>query len=531
MIPRLTIAVFLSGILFAKNVPQFDGQSWWNHVKVLADDKMAGRETGSEGLRRASEYVVQQLTRAGLQPAGTKGFYQPVSFTARQIVEKDSRAALVRNGSQEPIVLGEDAYFATSIDLSPDEVSAPLVFIGYGLKIPELNLDELLGLDLKNKVVVYVSGSPSNVPSALSAHYQQSGVRWKALHDAGAIGAIRIFNPASMDIPWSRISLNRTHVEMTLADPEFDETAGERMALSFNPAKAEKLFSGSGHSFQEIADLARDRKELPRFPLAVSLKAKARVDKKKVESSNIVAKLPGSDPKLKDEYVVLSAHIDHVGIGEPVDGDRIYNGAMDDGSGDGVLLDIASALKQRPDKLRRSVLFLFVIGEEKGLLGSKYFAAKPTVDIKSMVADINIDMFLPIVPLKTLRILGLDESDLGTRAKDVAQAMKIRPQADPEPLRNSFIRSDQYSFIRRGVPALKADVGFAPGSPEQKTFKDWLTHRYHAPSDDVNQPVDLQAAGLYEQFIYRLLADVANEDERPQWKAESFFRRYAQQGQ
>jgi len=356
-------------------------------------------------------------------------------------------------------------------------------------------------------------------------------VRWKALHDAGAIGAIRIFNPASMDIPWSRISLNRTHVEMTLADPEFDETAGERMALSFNPAKAEKLFSGSGHSFQEIADLARDRKELPRFPLAVSLKAKARVEKKKVESSNIVAKLPGSDPKLKDEYVVLSAHIDHVGIGEPVDGDRIYNGAMDDGSGDGVLLDIASALKQRPDKLRRSVLFLFVIGEEKGLLGSKYFAAKPTVDIKSMVADINIDMFLPIVPLKTLRILGLDESDLGTRAKDVAQAMKIRPQADPEPLRNSFIRSDQYSFIRRGVPALKADVGFEPGSPEQKTFKDWLTHRYHAPSDDVNQPVDLQAAGLYEQFIYRLLADVANEDERPQWKAESFFRRYAQQGQ
>jgi hypothetical protein len=148
-----------------------------------------------------------------------------------------------------------------------------------------------------------------------------------------------------------------------------------------------------------------------------------------------------------------------------------------------------------------------------------------------MVGDINIDMFLPIVPLKTLRILGLDESDLGTRAKDVAQAMKIRPQADPEPLRNSFIRSDQYSFIRRGVPALKADVGFEPGSPEQKTFKDWLTHRYHAPSDDVNQPVDLQAAGLYEQFIYRLLADVANEDERPQWKAESFFRRYAQQGQ
>jgi Zn-dependent M28 family amino/carboxypeptidase len=527
MTRHLLTAVLLSGIAVAQAAPPFDGQSWWGHVKVLADDKMEGRETGSEGLKQAEAYVVEQLKKDGLEPAGTEGFYQPVSFTAREINEKESHAVLVRNGSEEPLVLGEDAYFSTSVDVSPNEVSAPLVFIGNGLKIPEVNLDELAGLDLKNKIVVYISGSPASVPSALSAHYQQAGVRWKALRDAGAIGAIRIFNPASMDIPWSRISLNRTHVEMTLADAEFDETAGEKIALGFNPAKAEKLFAGSGHSFQEIAELARDRKELPKFPLAVSLKAKAKVEKKKVESSNIVAKLVGSDPKLKSEYVVLSAHIDHVGVGEPVDGDRIYNGAMDDGSGDAVLLDMAAALKQHPEKLRRSVLFLFVIGEEKGLLGSKYFAAKPTVNIKSIVADINIDMFLPIVPLKTLRILGLDESDLGTRAKEIAQAIGIKPQADPEPLRNSFIRSDQYSFIRQGVPAVKMDVGFEPGSPEQKTFKDWLTHRYHAPSDDVNQPVDLQAAGLYEQLIYRLLVDVAHEDERPQWKQESFFKRYA----
>src|SRR5215813_721655 len=314
MIRFLSAVVLMVPMAVAQQTPQFDGQSWWNHVKILADDKMEGRETGSEGLRKASEYVQQQLTQAGLQPAGTKGFYQPVSFTARQIIEKDSHAMLVRNGTEEPIVLGEDAYFATSIDVAPDEVSAPLVFVGYGLKIPELNLDDLAGVDLKNKVVVYISGSPASLPSALSAHYQQSGVRWKALRDAGAIGAIRIFNPASMDIPWSRISLNRAHVEMTLADPEFDETAGEKIALGFNPAKAEKLFADSGHSFQEIADLARDRKELPRFPLAVSLKAKAKVEKQMVESSNIVAKLPGSDPKLKDEYVVLSAHLDHVGI-------------------------------------------------------------------------------------------------------------------------------------------------------------------------------------------------------------------------
>jgi Zn-dependent M28 family amino/carboxypeptidase len=184
------------------------------------------------------------------------------------------------------------------------------------------------------------------------------------------------------------------------------------------------------------------------------------------------------------------------------------------------------SLKKQPEKLRRSVLFVFVTGEEKGLLGSKYFAAHPTVDPRSIVADLNVDMFLPIVPLKVLRVEGLEESDLGDRAREVAQELGVRVQPDPEPLRNSFIRSDQYSFVRHGVPALLMDVGFDPGSPEQKIFKDWLTHRYHAPSDDVNQPVDISSAALYEEVVRRLLVNVADEDARPQWKAESFFRRY-----
>ena len=223
---------------------------------------------------------------------------------------------------------------------------------------------------------------------------------------------------------------------------------------------------------------------------------------------------------------MLSAHIDHVGVGEPINGDRIYNGAMDDGSGSALLLDMAASLKKHPEKLRRSVLFVFVTGEEKGLLGSKYFAAHPTVEHKFIVADLNVDMFLPIVPLKVLRVEGLEESDLGDRAREIAQALGVRVQPDPEPLRNSFIRSDQYSFVRHGVPALLMDVGFDPGSPEQKTFKDWLTHRYHAPSDDINQPVDLSSAALYEEVVRRLLVNVADEVARPQWKAESFFRRY-----
>jgi Zn-dependent M28 family amino/carboxypeptidase len=504
----------------------FDGKTWWDYVKVLAADNMEGRETGSPGLRKAEAYVVDQLKANGLQPAGENGFYQPAKFVSRQIVENGSSVILLRDGKSDPLTLGEDAIFSTRVDLAA-EVQAPLVFVGYGLSIPEKNYDDLAGLDLNGKVAVLFSASPAEIPGPLASHYQTARERWKAFRAAGCVGIITLPNPASMDIPWSRISVNRAHPSMDLANPEFNETQGEKLALYFNPAHAEKLFEGSGHTFQEIADLGKDRKPLPTFPLHAAIKAVAKVDKKNIESRNIVAKLPGSDPQLKNEYVVLSAHIDHIGIGEPIDGDRIYNGAMDNASGSALLLDIASSLKKQPAALKRSLLFVFVTGEEKGLLGSKYFAAHPTVNPKSMVADINTDMFLPIVPLKTLTVYGLDESDLGDLAREAAQARGFSVQADPEPLRNVFIRSDQYNFIVHGIPALAMQV--APTTPQQKQlFKDWLTHRYHAPSDDLQQPVELSAAAGFEEVVRSLAIKVAGDSAKPEWKAGSFFRRYAQ---
>lgn len=505
----------------------FDGHSWWEHVKYLADDSLEGRNTGSEGLRKAEAYAVEQLRKAGLEPAGTDGFYQPVRFIEFQVDESKSSLALVSKGKSEALSFADDAFISSRSTRSTVYLEAPAVFVGYGLKIPEKKLDELAGLDLIGKVVVYLAGSPADIPSALASHYQTAGERWKAVHAAGAIGMVAILNPASMDIPWSRISLNRDQPSMDLAGSEFNETPGLELGVTFNPAAAEKLFAGSGHTFAEIAELGKDRKPLPHFPLAMSLEASATVRTTPVESANIVAKLPGSDPQLKDEFVVLSAHIDHLGVGAPINGDRIYNGAMDDGSGSAVALDMAADLKAHPEETKRSILFLLVTAEEKGLLGSKYFAAHPTVPLKSIVADVNVDMFLPIVPLKILTIQGIDESDLGRRAAAIAESMGIRPIADPEPLRNRFIRSDQYSFIKRGVPSVKVDVGFELGTPEQKLFKDWLTNRYHAPSDDVNQPVDLRTAAGYEEFTRRLLLDTANAAARPQWKQDSFFRRYA----
>src|SRR2546429_607952 len=531
---KLCLVILLSACAAAVSAAQqtsadshFDGNSWWAHVKFLADDSLEGRDTGSEGLRKAQAYAVEQLQKAGLEPAGSNGFYQPVRFNQYEVDEAKSSLALVANGQAKPLSFSDDAFISSRSTRASVNLTAPLVFVGYGLKIPEKNLDELAGFDLKGKIVVYLAGSPTDIPTALASHYQTAGERWKSLHAAAVIGAITIFNPASMDIPWSRISANRNEPSMDLADPEFNETPGQQLGVTFNPASAEQLFAGSGHTFAEIAALGKDRKPLPHFPLAASLKANAVILTKSLESSNIVGRLPGSDPALKNEFVVLSAHIDHVGIGAPINGDRIYNGAMDDGSGSALVMDIAANLKAHPENIQRSMLFLLVTAEEKGLLGSKYFAAHPTVPARSIVADVNVDMFLPIVPLKILKIEGIEESDLGARAAAIAQSMGIKPIPDPEPLRNAFIRSDQYSFIKKGVPAVKVDVGFELGTPEQKVFKDWLTNRYHAPSDDVNQPVDLKAAALYEEFTLRLLLETANNAAPPRWKPDSFFRRYA----
>jgi Zn-dependent M28 family amino/carboxypeptidase len=518
--------LFLVLACAAQSAEHFDGKTWWNAVTVLADDRFEGRDTGSTGERAAQAYIVQQLEALGVEPAGTAGYFQPVKLRTLEIQEAKSSLALVRDGHDRPLTLGEQAYFNTRYALAA-QLQAPLIFVGYGLNVPETGYNDLAGVDLNGKVAVVLTGSPADVPSALSAHYQSRAERWKVLKAAGAIGLITIPNPASMDIPWSRMSLNRNHPSMDLEGPEFDETAGVKLSVTFNPAYADLLLEGTGHNFAELAALAKNRATLPRFPLLVSISATAHTITDDVESTNIVARIRGKDSKLKAEYVVLSAHIDHVGIGEPINGDRIYNGAMDNGSGSALLLDVARSLQDSHTRLKRSVLFVWVTGEEKGLLGSKFFAAHPTVAATSMIADINTDMFLPIIPLKVLTVYGLAESDLGDRVVQVADHLGLRVQPDPAPLRNVFIRSDQYNFVRQGIPSVMIDVGYAPGSPEEKVMKDWRAERYHAPSDDANQPVDLAAAAAYEEVIRALTVAVANDPTRPAWKQDSFFRRYA----
>lgn len=254
---------------------------------------------------------------------------------------------------------------------------------------------------------------------------------------------------------------------------------------------------------------------------------KSAVKMDSLESPNVAGLLPGSSGKLKDEYVILSAHLDHLGIGRPVNGDNIYNGAMDDASGIATVLEVARILKKAGARPKRSILFLAVTAEEKGELGSRYFATHPTVPANRIVADINLDMFLPLYALRYLEVQGLEESTLGETVRAAAKELDVEVQPDNEPEQNRFVRSDQYSFIRRGIPALAFKFGYAAGSQDEKIRKDWVGSRYHRPSDDLNQTVDREAAAKFERIILGLVERVADAPGRPQWHKDSFFRRFA----
>ncbi len=525
---RLSVYVLiLSAAALAATNDVADGRRWWSRVEFLASDRLAGRATGSEGYLAAARYVANEFAAFHLTPAGVSGYFQPVGFHVKRIVESRSSLALVRGDTVEPLTLGDDAAFVLSGDCAPSTTAAA-VFTGYGLRIPSARYDDLAGLDLGGKIAVYLQGAPSSVAGPLAAHSQSLAVRWKELREAGAVGLAVIPNPASSDIPWARARLARLLPSMTLDDPSLDPAAGLRVALRFNPASAGKLLSGSGHTFAELLDAARNGAPLPRFPLPVQIRAQLTVERGSASSPNVAAILPGSDPALRKQYVVLSAHLDHLGTGAPIGGDSIYNGAMDDASGVATVIETARRMAASGVKTKRSILFLTICGEEKGELGSQYFAAHPTVPAGSIAADINLDMFLPLYPLRALEVQGLDESSLGEAVRAAGESLRVGILADQQPRLNRFIRSDQYSFIQRGVPSLAFKFAAPPGSAEYKIQKEWLTTRYHAPSDDTSQPVDLEAAAQFNRLILALLRRVADEPERPHWNSTSFFARYAQ---
>jgi peptidase M28-like protein len=516
------LAALISGCARAQSADS----AWWGHVRVLSADSMRGRRTGTDDYRRAADYVAAAYRRLGVDSLGRTGFLQEVPFVARTIDEARSRVEIApAGGAPWSLRPGDDVTFQKSFDMDRD-VDAEAAFVGYAVVAPEAHYDDLKGQDLRGKIAVFVSAGPSAVPNPLRAHAQFAAERWARLRAAGAIGWIVIPNPASMEAGWSRYAANRGAAGLALADSAGEEFAGQRFGMRLNPASAPALFRGSPHTWEEIARLAKDGSPLPSFPMPVRIRAHVEERSWRVRSPNVIGVIRGSDPKLRDEYVLLTAHLDHLGVGAPVSGDSVYNGAMDNASGVATLLEVARALERGP-RPRRSVLIATLTGEEEGLYGSAYLVLHPPVPMARIVAELNVDMVLPIVPLEHMIVFGLDESTLGDRATEVARRHGVATQRDPEPQRNLFIRSDQYNLIRAGVPSISFVTGYAPGTQAEEILRQWRRDRYHAPSDDLEQPVDHHAAALWNEILLDLIRDTADRADQPHWKSGSYFARFA----
>lgn len=497
----------------AQEAPSGAAARWWHHITVLADDSMRGRRTGTEDYVKAAHYVADQFAAVGLKPGGTDGYFQTVHLASVTLDPTRSGAVLSGHGADDTLQIGVDASFQVRPSTDPS-ASGPLVFVGYGLHLPGTH-DDLAGVDMRGKVAVYLNRMPQGLNATLFAHGRAS--RWKELERLGAVAAIAIADPPKA--PRASMPPRAARPVMGLADDPGDRG----FLINLQAEAAQRLFDGSGHTYDEMIALADAQKPMPSFSMKLRLHAWVHLDRTPVDAPNIVGILRGGDSALRGQYLVVSAHLDHLGVGRPVDGDSIYNGAMDNASGIATLLETAAAFHDRHVTPRRSIIFLAVTGEEEGELGSAYFAIHPTVPQRQIVADLNTDMYLPIIPLTGIFAYGWDESDLGKDILPVLAAHGLTNLPDPEPEQVRFIRSDQYSFIQRGIPALAFKAGYTKDSPEMKTVSEWLANRYHKPSDDLAQPVNFQTAVKFDSLYFDIVRAVADRETRPAWYPGSVF--------
>jgi hypothetical protein len=494
--------------------PTPETAAWWAHVRILAADNMEGRDTGSEGYVRAAKYVAAQFQMANLKPAGTESYYQSVPLHSVELRTKDSSVELVRNGTTRLTWLQQITL--TPHAGLPKHLEAPLVFCGYAL--PGAG-SQTLPVDVKGKIVVFLNAFPTTIRAAQQV--QLGAQRQAQLRMSGALGAISIDDPTFVEAPRWPVSYART---VTVVDPA--NPTGVRndsfADLRLRPEAADLLLARSGHTFAEIMRLSTSGGPLPTFDIPAALRLGLEFDARDFSSDNVVGMAPGSDPALAREYIVVSAHLDGYGYGEPVNGDRIYNGALDDSAYVAELIEFARLLKGKPT--RRSILFAAFTGEEKGLRGSEFFTSHPPVPKEQLAANINLDMLRPIFPLNILTCLALDESSLGATVREVGRNLGIEVRPDMEPERNLFRRADHYNFLRIGVPAVGFIFGYNPRSPEEQVYRRWYADRYHKPSDDVDQSIDFAAAAKFNVFFERLATTVANADSRPTWNPNSPYK-------
>lgn len=510
--------------------PDFDARALRAHVEFLADDLLEGRNTGTRGYDLAARYVASIFAMAGLEPAGDKDSWFQYFDTVEGRLVADSATMTLRTagGDELPMVWHEDYVLGGSYVDAETRIDAPVTFVGYGVTAPELGYDDYQDLDVNGHVVAWFSGAPEAFASHQRAYYSsRSKVENAARRGAIGILSFRTREQAERQ-PWESTVKASGFTGMRWVNADGDVQGlfpPIRGGATLSPAGIEKLLTGSGMTLEQLYDDAAAGR--PRaMPLPVAVNLSRRSEQIPHKAYNVAAILRGSDPALADEYVVLTGHLDHIGVGAEYDGDTIYNGAYDNATGIAIMLEVARAMARAETRPARSVLFLAVTGEEKGLLGSDYFAEHPTVPIDQVVANINLDM--PVFAYKTTDMVafGAEHSSLIGPATRAAQAAGFELAPDPLPEETIFVRSDQYSFVKRGIPALYLMPGFSSPDPAMDGgagFMHFLQTHYHKPSDELELPFDAAAAERFTLANYLMIRAVADDPARPAWNPGDFF--------
>jgi hypothetical protein len=500
------------------------------HIQFLADDLLEGRGTGTRGHRLAANYVAARFEALGLQPAGSDGsYFQPVPLRTFEAVAAECALVVIRDGKEVALTYGKDFAMPGDPLRAETSVAAPVVFAGYGVTAPEAGYDDYTGIDARGKVVILLQGAPASLLHNQRAYYSSSEVKRENAVAHGAVGLFGFMAPEEEKrLGWDTLVGLISAGGMRWLDPAGmprPVSPEIRATALLSTAALEGFFEGASASLTAVlADLRAGKPHPLELPAHVKLRVVSRHGQ--LESPNVAAVLPGSDSALRQEYVVYSAHLDHLGVGPPVKGDAIYNGATDNASGTAVLLEVARAFAGLRERPRRSVLFLAVTAEEKGLLGSDYFAHYPTVPAAGLVANVNLDGALMLHPLHDVVAFGAEHSNLAAAVEQAARQLGLELSPDPMPEQVLFVRSDQYSFVRRGVPSVFIVEGFETGDPKREgraLLTEWMDTRYHTPQDDLTHPLDFEAGAAFARVNFLIGYLVANQTPRPQWNAGDFF--------
>lgn len=501
------------------------------HLQFLSDDLLEGREAGTRGYDVAALYAANYFASLGLEPAGGDGSYlQTVPLLTSQRDYSAAEMALIRAGVTAPLVSNEDFRINGSYAHKESDVRAPMVFVGWGVEAPAFGVNSYDSVDVDGKIVIALFGGPPTLPAEERAHFGSFATKMSLAASKGAVGFVILYTPALEEMfSFERaVELGgRTSMTWLENNGAAHEAFPQLRASAMVSLKAApRLFDGAAMSYADVLDAIEAEEEISSFDLAGELFMKQRSVHGRTSSANVAAVLEGSDPDIKDEYVVYTAHLDHDGVHGEAGGDTIYNGAIDNASGSAIVLDLARAFAEAEERPRRSIMFLLVTAEEKGLRGAGYFAHHPTVPIENVAAAINVDCVLMFFDFAEIIAFGDTHSTLKDHVAKAADAMGLGVMADPYPEQGFFTRSDHYRFVQQGVPSLFTFLGFAGtggSSAGEEALQTYLAENYHQPSDDLSQPFDYDAGAKFVEFQYRVGASVADAENRPRWNDGDFF--------